>query len=83
VAEELQFALFQDDERGPLWRAPFTDLDEAKRQAQRFADDEGHEFFVYSFKSYTEVMRVFPSKRRSSPGKGRDLNRLETKEMIS
>ncbi len=59
-----EFGLFQDDDGGPLWRACFAELDEAKLHAQKFADDEGREFFVYSFKSYSEVARLFPSQRK-------------------
>ena len=58
-----QFGLFQDDHDGPLWRASFADMDEAKRRGQKFADDEGEEFFVYSFKNYSEVARLFPTRR--------------------
>ena len=58
-----QFGLFQDGHDGPLWRASFADMDEAKRDGQKFADDEGQEFFVYSFKIYSEVARLFPSRR--------------------
>ena len=38
-------------------------MDDAKRHGQKFADDEGREFFVFSFKNYSEVARLFPSRR--------------------
>ena len=56
-----EFGLFQSDVDGPLWRGCFGDLDEANRQAQKFADNEGLEFFVYSFRDLIEVARFFPS----------------------
>jgi hypothetical protein len=59
-----QFGLFQDDACGPLWRASFADLDEAKRNAQKFADEERQEFFVYRFEDYSEVARLFPSRMK-------------------
>jgi hypothetical protein len=65
VGYDHEFGLFQDDDGGPLWRASFAELDEAKHHAQKFADDEGREFFVYSFKSYSEVARLFPSRRKN------------------
>jgi hypothetical protein len=63
VLREDQFGLFQDDHDGPLWRASFAELDEAKRRGQEFADDEGREFFVYCFRNYSEVARLLPSRR--------------------
>jgi hypothetical protein len=47
-----------------LWRASFADLDEAKRNAQKFADEERQEFFVYRFEDYSEVARLFPSRMK-------------------
>lgn len=63
MAREDQFALFSQDEKGPLWRGFFNNLDEAKRKAQELADLEGIEFFVYNLKSAIEVARFFPSRR--------------------
>lgn len=59
------FGLFKDDREsdGPLWRAFFEDLGEAKLQAQKYADDEGSEFFIYNFKNYSEIARMFPTRR--------------------
>jgi len=67
VADDHQFGLYQDDSDGPRWRASFCDLDEAKRNAQKFADEEGQEFFVYRFEDYSEVARVFPTRMRPQP----------------
>ena len=47
-----------------MWRESAADLNEARRNAQRLADDEGVEFFVYSFRSFTEVARLFPSRSK-------------------
>jgi hypothetical protein len=44
---EPHFDLFRQDEKGPLWQASFATLDDAKRQAQRLADVEGYEFFIF------------------------------------
>jgi hypothetical protein len=70
MAHDNQFGLFQDDAGGPLWRASFDDLDEAKRNAQRFADEERQEFFIYRFEDYSEVARLFPSRMKplAQPG---------------
>jgi hypothetical protein len=59
-----------------VWRASFADLDEAKRKAQKFADEERQEFFVYRLKDYSEIARVFPARAESMPGAGLDRNRL-------
>ena len=59
---DFQFWLFQDGGDGPLWRASFDDIDHAKRQAQRLADEERHEFFVFCFRFFTEVARAHPSR---------------------
>jgi hypothetical protein len=64
VRNDDQFGIFQDDDHGPLWRASFADLDEAKHHAQEFADDDGREFFVVSFKDYWEVARLLSSRAR-------------------
>ena len=61
MPNDQQFGVFKDDGQGPMWRKSFATLDEARFHAQRFADDEGHEFFVYSFKDYSEIARSFPS----------------------
>jgi hypothetical protein len=62
VPVDHQFGLFQDNEGGPFWRAFFVDLDDAKRNAQKFADDERQEFFVCRFEDSTEVARLFPTR---------------------
>ncbi|HEV2498361.1 MAG TPA: hypothetical protein VGY31_02125 [Terriglobia bacterium] len=62
MPREAQFALFVKDDKGTLWRGFFNDLDEAKRKAQELADLEGFEFFVYDFKTASEIARFFPRK---------------------
>ena len=59
------FDLFQDDEHGPLWRASFAELDEAKRHAQKLADDEGCVFFVFNCRNSSEVARLIPTRGKS------------------
>jgi hypothetical protein len=68
---DLLFDLFQDGEDGPLWRRSFADLDGAKRNARRLADEERQEFFVRRFEDSSEIARVFPSrmKPQSRPGR--------------
>jgi hypothetical protein len=70
MAYDHQFGLFQDDAGGSLWRASFADLDEAKRNARKLADEERQEFFVRRFEDYSEIARVFPSrtKPQAQPG---------------
>lgn len=62
MPDEPDFGLFIKDEEGPLWRGFFADLDEAKRTAQKLANEEGFEFFVFSLKDSTEVARAFPDR---------------------
>jgi hypothetical protein len=67
VQSEDEFGLFEDTEKGPLWRDFFGDLGEAKLKAKKLADEEGHEFFVYNFITYTEVARFSPTNPKSQP----------------
>jgi hypothetical protein len=62
---DLLFGLFQAGEDGPLWRASFADLDEAKRNARILADQERQEFFVRSLEDYSEVARLFPTRNET------------------
>ena len=55
-----EFGLFIQEQDGALWRGFFADLDEAKRTAQKLANEERFEFFVFSLKDFTEVARAFP-----------------------
>jgi hypothetical protein len=75
MPRDHQFGLFQDD-AGRSWRrAPFADLDGAKRKTQKFADEERQEFLVRKLEDYSEVARMFPSRTESMPGTGLDRNR--------
>lgn len=60
-----RFGLFQAGKDGPLWRASFADLDEAKRSARILADEERQEFFVRSLEDYSEVARLFPTRNKT------------------
>jgi hypothetical protein len=64
MSPDLLFDLFQDGDDGRLWRGSFADLGMAKRNAQRFADEERQEFFVYRSEDYSEVARMFPSRMK-------------------
>jgi hypothetical protein len=57
-----QFGLFMDNGEGPIWKAFFTDLEAARNHAQKSADEERCEFFVYSFENFSEVARLFPTR---------------------
>ncbi|MGO8815349.1 MAG: hypothetical protein ACLQVG_11910 [Terriglobia bacterium] len=61
MSPQLQFVLFQDDKDRTLWRGSFADLEAAKHNAQRLADEECQEFFVRRFADSSEVARLFPS----------------------
>jgi hypothetical protein len=65
MPHDQKFGLFQDDEGGPLWRASFADLDEAKRNARKLAEEERQEFFVCRFEDYSEVARMFPTRNKT------------------
>lgn len=58
-----KIAVFQDDGRGPSWKASFADMGEAKRLAQTLAETGKQEFFVYNFDSYREIARSYPTLR--------------------
>jgi hypothetical protein len=64
MALDLRFDLFRQDEKGPLWQASFMELDDAKRQAQKLADAEGYEFFIFDYGTASEVARAFPTRRK-------------------
>jgi hypothetical protein len=64
---EEEFAIFAQDEKGPMWREALPDLDTAKVKAKRLAMDEGVEFFVFSFKDAREVARFFPKPTQGTP----------------
>jgi hypothetical protein len=66
MPSNLQFGLFEDDPKGPLWRASFADLDEATGHARGLVKEEGKDFFVYSYVSYREVARIRQPDRRAS-----------------
>ena len=61
-----QFGLFMQDEKGPLWRGFFTDLEAARKAAEELATREHCEFFVFNFKNFTEVARAFPAQTKLS-----------------
>jgi hypothetical protein len=65
---EGEFAVFSQDERGPMWREFSRDLGSAEARAKQLAIEEGLEFFVFSLKNSTEVARFFP---RPKPGTSR------------
>jgi hypothetical protein len=47
-----------------MWRATIAGLEEAKRLAQKLTDEEGIEFFVFSFRTLSEVARCVPNPNR-------------------
>jgi len=62
----LDFGLFIQDAKGTLWRESFACEDEASRKAEEVARTEGLECFVYNVKTYTEVVRFWPSSQKQS-----------------
>jgi hypothetical protein len=72
MPKDKDFAVFVQDERGPLWREDFLDAETAVTKAKQLALDEELEFFVFSFKDYSVVARFLPTpKARSSEAKSR------------
>ena len=61
--EEDKYDVFAEEERGPIWRASFSDLESAKAKAQSLATEEGMEFFVFRFRNAGEIARFFPKRR--------------------
>ena len=59
-----EFALFAQEKQGPIWKGASGDLAKAKEQAQRFADRDGCEYFIFSLRDFTEVARAFPKSGR-------------------
>ena len=65
----LDFGLFIQDAKGPLWRESFPDSDETSRKAEEVARNEDLECFVYNLKTHTEVVRFWPSSQKRSESK--------------
>lgn len=62
MASDHQFGVFLDDRKGPMWREYFQDIEMARNYAQKSADEEASEFFIYSFQNFSEVGRKFPTR---------------------
>ena len=62
---DQQSGLFQDGASGPLWRASFADLDDAKWNGRKLADEERQEFFVFNYGTSSEVARLFPPRHKT------------------
>lgn len=60
------FALFVEDDYGPLFRRYADDLEEAERTAQELADREGFPFFVFSFSDAKRLCRFEPRRNTSA-----------------
>lgn len=60
------FALFVEDQYGPLFRQSMDDLEEAARRAQQLADEEGFPFFVFSFADARRLGRFEPRSAKSA-----------------
>jgi hypothetical protein len=57
------FAIFVEDEKGPLFREYCADLTEAKRRTEELAELEGFPFIIFSFQQGRQVARVEPKPR--------------------
>ena len=67
AASEGEFAVFSQDDKGPMWREFFHDLGSAKARARQLTIEEGLEFFVFSLRNSTEVARFFPRPKPGTP----------------
>jgi hypothetical protein len=54
------YGLFFRDGNGPLCRGFFADLEKAKVEAQRLAEKDGYEYFIFDLLRYVEVARIPP-----------------------
>ena len=63
MASNGRFGVYKDDGKGPIWRVSFSDLAEAERNGQKFANDEQVEFFIYCFRTFVEIARIYPLRR--------------------
>lgn len=70
----LDFGVFVQDGKGPVFREFFADREQAKRKAEELAKTEGVDCFVYSFKTYTEVVRFRPPARKSAKPAQRQIS---------
>ena len=68
MQQDQNFAVFVQDERGPLWRQSFPDAETARTKAKQLALDEGLECFVFSFVNCSEVARFFPQNKAMNVG---------------
>ena len=67
MSKDDEFAVFAEDQKGPMWRQDLPDLESAKAKAQELAIQEGLEFFVFSFKDGSQVARFFPRSKVRTP----------------
>jgi hypothetical protein len=67
AVREGEFAVFSQDDMGPMWREFFHDLGSAKARAQQLAIEEGLECFVFSLRNSSEVARFFPKPKPGTP----------------
>lgn len=58
--QDHPFALFIQDQKGPLFRGYCDDLQEGSRQAQELADEEGFPFFIFCFRDSKNVATFEP-----------------------
>ena len=65
MPDDHQLGLFKAGQNGPLSRASFTDLEEAKRSARILADEERQEIFVLRLEDFSEVARVLPTRHKA------------------
>lgn len=60
AVSEDEFAVFSQDDSGPMWREFFSDFESAKSKARKLAIEEGLESFVFRLNDSSEVARFFP-----------------------
>lgn len=57
---KLNFAVFVQDDAGPLYRCAFVDLEQAKKVCMEIAKDVGLDCSIYSYETFNEVARFSP-----------------------
>ena len=64
MSEESDYAVFVQHEDGALVRAFFSDRKEAESAAERFANEEGRESFVFDVKRFMIISTAKPQRTK-------------------
>jgi hypothetical protein len=66
-SSDRRYGLFVQDTTRSLWKEFFGDLEEAKREAKKLADEERREYFVFDISHAVEVDRFYPPNSSAKP----------------